>query len=91
MMLEKKYNTRSSQRELKCSGLEFVQKTCILGRKRVAVVSSMIEESTFASPVSTKMQKRLNHLEALPQDILVIDQISELFNVWYGFSRQVFV
>ncbi|KAH7675802.1 F-box domain-containing protein [Dioscorea alata] len=69
MMLEKKYNTRSSS--LKGSGLEFVQKTCILGRKRVAVVSSMIEESGFVSPVSTKMQKRLNHLEALPQDILV--------------------
>lgn len=71
MMLGNKYSTRSSHQELQSSGLEFVQKTCILGRKRVAVASSMIEESGFASPVGTKVQKRLNHLEALPLDILL--------------------
>ncbi|KAJ0966019.1 hypothetical protein J5N97_027157 [Dioscorea zingiberensis] len=92
MALGMKYNTRSGGQELKKG---FVQKTSILGRKRVVVLSSLVEDSGFASPVSTKLQKRrcrrspmegLNHLEALPKDIL----IRILCKVGHSDLRQLF-
>ncbi|KAJ0983695.1 hypothetical protein J5N97_011950 [Dioscorea zingiberensis] len=73
------HSLRAKHHQLKRNGLESVQMARIIGRKRV-VVPVLAEESGFASPTATPMQKRrqrrsqadgLNLMDALPHDILV--------------------
>ena len=55
------------------TGLKFVPRTRILGRKRI-VIANNLDSSNLSSPLSGPLQKKMersNRIEFLPQDVLV--------------------